>query len=346
MENQRYKGVVSYFETQKHYGFIESEGNSYYFYIDIIQTKKLSFDLKNEGKPKLKSKFRVGDEVSFILKLVDNEFEASEIEYLGNPILQMVLAEATEKDVLQGYLKKIRDNFFVKHISTYVFIPVKISKYEIDLDLVYENRINQLVEFHLNNTSKIEKIKAVLLDRRFRYDWGNIQRIYEMQEVVFGYIKSRTKGGFIVEIEDGIEAFLPGGQIDFMPIFNFDSFIDKSMSFKIIKINREFQNIVISHKILIEEELEVRRNHLISKLHRGQTLKAIVKNIVEFGIFVDLGGIDGLIHISDLNEDKSTNPKEISKIGDVIIVKVIDFNNDMTRIQLSYVSNTEEDIMC
>jgi small subunit ribosomal protein S1 len=338
LENQRYKGVVSYFETQKHYGFIESEGNSYYFNIDIIQTKKLNFDLKNEGKPKLKFKFRVGDEVSFILKLIDNNLKACEIEYLGNPSLQLIIAEAAEKHILSGYLQKIKERFFVKHISTNIFLPIKFSKYEIDLDLVYEKRINQLIQFQLKDTNRIENIKAELLDRRLCYDWEKIQSIYEMQEDVFGYVKRRTKGGFIVEIEDGIEAFLPGGQINIKPIFDFDFFVGKSMNFKIISINREYANIVLSHIMIELEKFEEKRNYIKSKLQRGQIIEAVVKNIVEYGIFVDLGGIDGLIHISKLKEENRTNLKEDTKIGDIITVKVLDFKDDKTRIQLGFVS--------
>ena len=254
----------------------------------------------------------------------------------------MLINEAKEKTVLFGYLKKIKDKFFVKHISTYIFVPIKFSKYETDFDFVYEERINELVQFQLINTNNIDKLKAVLTDRKYRYDWGQIEKMFENQEVISGHIKQRTKGGFIVGLKEGIDAFLPGGQIDIKPIRDYDSFIDKKMDFKIVKINREFENVVLSHKILIEEELKEQRKQTVSKVERGQIFEGVVKNITNYGIFVDLGGIDGLIHISDLGERKINHPNEIAAVGEKINVIVLDFREDKTRVQLKYVSNTEE----
>ncbi|GHT03388.1 hypothetical protein AGMMS49525_08380 [Bacteroidia bacterium] len=262
MENQIYNGVVSFYHIQKHFGFIECDNNSYYFFIDTGDIKAKNIELRRKKiKQKIKTKYNIGDEVNFKLKYVDDKKEAYDIEYLGNAQRQLLVNEAEEKLILVGYLKKVDDNFFVKHISTYLFIPVKISKYEIDIDSVYENRINQLIQFQLENTKKIDNLKAVLVDRKFRYDWNQIQDLFEKQEIVSGLIKHRTKGGLIVDIL-GSDAFLPGSQIDVNPIRDYDALIGKTIEFKVIKINKEFENIVISHKVLIEEKLENKKTKL------------------------------------------------------------------------------------
>ena len=341
MDNQVHSGVVSYFDTHKHFGFIESDNNSYFFFIDTEKIKELNKELKKQGKPKIKLKFQTGDEVNFKLRFLDNEIEAYDLEYFGNSHRQSLINEAEEKTVLLGYLKKIKDKFFVKHISTYIFVPVKFSKYEIDIASVYEGRLNQLVQFQLINTNEIDKLKAVLTDRRYCYDWGSIQNIFENQEVVSGYIKQRKKGGFIVETEEGIDAFLPGGQIDMKPIRDYDSFVGKKMDFKIVQISRESENVVLSHKILIQEKIEEQRKQTVSKLEKGQLFEGVVKNITNYGIFVEFEGVTGLIHISDLKREKINNPHKIAVIGDKIKVIVIDFKEDKTRIQLGYVQNTD-----
>jgi len=336
MENQIHNGIVSHFDVQKKFGFIESDNNSYFFFIDSDNIRAKIIALKKQGiKAKIKTIYNIGDEVNFKLKHSENKVEAFDIEYVGNEQRQLLIEEYKEKKVLLGYLKKINDIFWVKHISTYVFLPVEISKYEIGS--VYEERINQLVQFHLKNINKIDKIKAVLTDRKYTCEWEKIQELFERQEIVCGHIKHRTKGGFIVDIF-GVDAFLPGGQIDIKPIRDYDVFIDKTMYFKIIKLNDEYKNIVLSHKILLEETLEKQRKQLTSKLEKGKIFEGVVKNIVDYGIFVDLGGVNGLIHISDLRERDINDPKEIAVVGEKINVIVLDFREDKTRVQLRYVA--------
>jgi len=281
-------------------------------------------------------------EVDFLVRLkqIGDKFEAFDIEYVGNEQRQLLIEEYQEKKVLLGYLKKVNDTFFVKHISTYVFLPIEISKYEIESS--YDERLNQLVQFQLKNINKIDKIKAILTDRTYSCEWEKIKELFERQEIISGLIKQRTRGGFIVDVF-GIDAFLPGSQIDLKPINEYDIFIDKTMDFKIIKLNGEHHNIVLSHKVLLEEDLEKQRNQIVAKLEKGAILEGIVKKVVNYGIFVNLGGVDGLIHISDLGERKINHPSEIeiAVVGNKINVIVLDFTEDKARIQLKYIPNSE-----
>jgi small subunit ribosomal protein S1 len=163
--------------------------------------------------------------------------------------------------------------------------------------------------------------------------WDRINEALETQEIVKGYVKCRTKGGMIVDIF-GIEAFLPGSQIDVKPIRDYDVFVNKTMEFKVIKINHEFKNVVVSHKALIEAELENQKREIISKLQKGQILEGIVKNITSYGVFIDLGGIDGLIHITDLSWGRVSHPEEIVSLDEKINVVILDFDEDKKRIAL------------
>jgi len=155
----------------------------------------------------------------------------------------------------------------------------------------------------------------------------------ENNEIIKGYIKCRTKGGMIVDVF-GIEAFLTGSQIDVKPIRDYDIFVDKTMEFKVVKINPEYKNVVVSHKALIEEELEQQKKEIISKLEKGQVLEGVVKNITSYGVFVDLGGVDGLVHITDLSWGRIQHPEEVVKLDDKINVVILDFDNEKKRIAL------------
>lgn len=152
-------------------------------------------------------------------------------------------------------------------------------------------------------------------------------------EVITGVIKCRTKGGLIADVF-GIEAFLPGSQIDVKPIRDYDVYVGKTMEFKVVKINQEFKNVVVSHKILLEEELEEQKKHIISKLEKGQVLEGIVKNITSYGVFVDLGGVDGLIHITDISWGRINHPEEVVNLDEKINVVVLDYDDEKRRIAL------------
>ena len=163
--------------------------------------------------------------------------------------------------------------------------------------------------------------------------WERVNAALESQEVINGYIKCRTKGGMIVDVF-GIEAFLPGSQIDVHPIRDYDQFVDKTMEFKIVKINQEFRNVVVSHKALIEAELEAQKQEIMSKLEKGQILEGTVKNITSYGVFVDLGGVDGLIHITDLSWGRVDDPHKVVELDQKINVVILDFDEEKKRIAL------------
>ncbi|MCI6154112.1 MAG: 30S ribosomal protein S1 [Porphyromonas sp.] len=175
----------------------------------------------------------------------------------------------------------------------------------------------------------------VLSHRQARLEraWERINDAQEKDEVILGFIKSRTKGGMIVDVF-GVEAFLPGSQIDVRPIRDYDALIEKTMEFKIVKINQEQKNVVVSHKILVEAELEQQKRDIISKLEKGQVLEGTVKNILPFGVFVDLGGVDGLIHITDLSWERVSHPSEVVELDQKINVVILDFDENKTRIAL------------
>jgi small subunit ribosomal protein S1 len=163
--------------------------------------------------------------------------------------------------------------------------------------------------------------------------WDKVNQVHANDEVIQGTIKCRTKGGLIADVF-GIEAFLPGSQIDVKPIRDYDVYVGKTMEFKVVKINQEFKNVVVSHKVLLEEELEEQKRHIISKLEKGQVLEGIVKNITSYGVFVDLGGVDGLIHITDLSWGRIVHPEEIVQLDAKIQVVVLDYDNEKKRIAL------------
>ncbi|MFM9027988.1 MAG: 30S ribosomal protein S1 [Bacteroidota bacterium] len=163
--------------------------------------------------------------------------------------------------------------------------------------------------------------------------WDRVNAALENDEVITGYVKCRTKGGLIVDVF-GIEAFLPGSQIDVKPIRDYDQFVDKNMEFKVVKINNEFKNVVVSHKILIEEELELQKAEIMKKLEKGQVLEGTVKNITSYGVFMDLGGVDGLLHITDISWGRINHPEEVLKLDDKINVVILDFDQEKKRIAL------------
>ena len=163
--------------------------------------------------------------------------------------------------------------------------------------------------------------------------WDNINTALEKDAIINGFVKSRTKGGLIVDI-DGVEAFLPGSQIDIKPIRDYDIYVGKTMEFKVVKINQEFRNVVVSHKVLIEDDLESQKFDIISKLEKGQVLEGTVKNITAFGVFIDLGGVDGLLHITDISWGRIEHPEEVLKLDEKINVVVLDFDDEKKRIAL------------
>ena len=163
--------------------------------------------------------------------------------------------------------------------------------------------------------------------------WERVNAANKSGEIVKGHVKCRTKGGMIVDVF-GIEAFLPGSQIDVKPIRDYDQYVNKVMEFKVVKINHEFKNVVVSHKALIEADIEEQKKEIISQLEKGQILEGIVKNVTSYGVFIDLGGVDGLIHITDLSWTRINHPSEILELDQKLRVVILDFDDDKSRIQL------------
>ena len=197
-----------------------------------------------------------------------------------------------------------------------------------------ELKEGDVVEVYVE-TAEDKKGQLVLSHKKARLSqaWDRVNQALEAEEIVQGYIKCRTKGGMIVDVF-GIEAFLPGSQIDVHPIRDYDQFVGKTMEFKIVKINQEFRNVVVSHKALIEQELEAQKQEIISRLEKGQILEGTVKNITSYGVFVDLGGVDGLIHITDLSWGRVDDPKKVVELDQKINVVILDFDEEKKRIAL------------
>ena len=195
-------------------------------------------------------------------------------------------------------------------------------------------KVGDKIEVYVENQEGING-QLVLSHKKARIlkSWDRVNEAYDKQEIVQGFVKSRTKGGLIVDVF-GIEAFLPGSQIDVKPIRDYDVFVNSIMEFKVVKINQEYKNVVVSHKALIEDEIEQQKMEIIGKLEKGQVLEGIVKNITSYGVFIDLGGIDGLIHITDLSWGRINHPEEIVKLDEQIKVVILDFDDNKKRIAL------------
>ena len=235
-----------------------------------------------------------------------------------------------DKEVIEGTIIALNKREAVVNIGykSDGIIPVNEFRYNPDI------KVGDVVEVFIENQED-KKGQLILSHRKARMSrsWERVNQALENDEIIKGYIKCRTKGGMIVDVF-GIEAFLPGSQIDVKPIRDYDLFVGKTMEFKVVKINQEFKNVVVSHKALIEAELEQQKKEIISKLERGQVLKGVVKNITTYGVFIDLGGVDGLIHITDLSWGRVSHPEEVVKLDQELDVVIIDFDDERKRIAL------------
>ena len=235
-----------------------------------------------------------------------------------------------DKEVIEGTIIALNKREAVVNIGykSDGIIPVSEFRYNPDI------KVGDTVEVFIENQED-KKGQLILSHRKARMSrsWERINQALENDEVIKGFIKCRTKGGMIVDVF-GIEAFLPGSQIDVKPIRDYDIFVGKTMEFKVVKINQEFKNVVVSHKALIEAELEQQKKEIISKLERGQVLKGVVKNITTYGVFIDLGGVDGLIHITDLSWGRVSHPEEVVKLDQELDVVILDFDDERKRIAL------------
>ena len=240
------------------------------------------------------------------------------------------LSSITEHEVVEGVIVAKTSKDAVVNIGYKSDGIVPLSELRYNPDITIGERIEVYIE------SKEDKSGQLLLSHkkaRSLKSWDRVNTALETDEIIKGYVKCRTKGGLIVDVF-GIEAFLPGSQIDVKPIRDYDVYVGKSMEFKVVKINKEFKNVVVSHKALIEEELEAQKTEIISKLEKGQVLEGTVKNITSYGVFVDLGGVDGLIHITDLSWGRINHPEEVVTLDGKIQVVILDFDEGKKRIAL------------
>ena len=240
------------------------------------------------------------------------------------------LNQVNEHEVVEGTVIAIDKRQAVVDIGykSDGIIPISDFRYNPDL------KVGDKVEVYIE--SKEDKKGQLLLSHkkaRAMKAWERVNKALDDKEIIKGYIKSRTKGGMIVDVF-GIEAFLPGSQIDVKPIRDYDVFVGKTMEFQVVKINQEYKNVVVSHKALIEAELEAQKKEIISKLQKGQVLEGTVKNITSYGVFIDLGGVDGLIHITDLSWGRVNDPHEIVQLDQKLNVVILDFDDEKKRIAL------------
>ena len=237
----------------------------------------------------------------------------------------------TEQEVIEGTIVSISDREAVVNIGFKSDGVIPASELRYNPEFKAGDKIEVYVESQEDSNGQLllSHKKARILK-----SWDRVNEAYESQEIITGYVKSRTKGGLIVTVFDNIEAFLPGSQIDVKPIRDYDVFVDKTMEFKVVKINHEYKNVVVSHKALIEDEIEAQKAEIISHLEKGQVLEGTVKNITPYGVFIDLGGVDGLVHITDLSWGRVSDPKDIVELDQKINVVILDFDETKHRIAL------------
>lgn len=240
------------------------------------------------------------------------------------------LGTVKDKEVIEGTIIALNKREAVVDIGykSDGIIPFNEFRYNPDI------KVGDKVEVFIENQED-KKGQLILSHRKARAarSWERINHALENDEIITGYIKCRTKGGMIVDVF-GIEAFLPGSQIDVRPIRDYDIFVGKTMEFKVVKINQEYRNVVVSHKALIEAELEAQKREIISKLEKGQVLEGTVKNITSYGVFIDLGGVDGLVHITDLSWGRVSHPEEVVQLDQKLNVVILDFDDEKKRIAL------------
>lgn len=240
------------------------------------------------------------------------------------------LKTAKDNEVVTGVVKSITKREVRVDIGMKSDAIIPISEFRYNPDLKEGDEVEVYIESLEDKNGQLKLSHKKACQTR---SWDRVNQAMENDEIIKGYVKSRTKGGMIVDVF-GIEAFLPGSQIDVRPIRDYDVFVDKTMEFKVVKINQEYKNVVVSHKALIEAELEAQKKEIISKLEKGQVLEGKVKNITPYGVFVDLGGVDGLVHITDLSWGRVSDPREVVQLDQDIKVVIIDFDDEKKRIAL------------
>jgi len=238
---------------------------------------------------------------------------------------------STDSDeVVEGTVVRITDRDAIVDINAKSEGVISLNEFRYNPNLKVGDKVEVLIDVREDKSGQL-----VLSHKKARTikAWDRVINANETGEIVNGFVKCRTKGGMIVDVF-GIEAFLPGSQIDVKPIRDYDQYVNKTMEFKVVKINHEFKNVVVSHKALIEADIEVQKKEIIGQLEKGQVLEGVVKNITSYGVFIDLGGVDGLIHITDLSWSRINHPSEVLELDQKLNVVILDFDDEKTRIQL------------
>jgi len=238
--------------------------------------------------------------------------------------------ETLDDQVVDGTVVHMTDRDAIIDINAKSEGVISLNEFRYNPNLAVGDKVEVLIDVREDATGQL-----ILSHRKARVikAWDRVISANETGEIVNGFIKCRTKGGMIVDVF-GIEAFLPGSQIDVKPIRDYDQYVNKTMEFKVVKINHEFKNVVVSHKALIEADIEIQKKEIISQLEKGQVLEGVVKNITSYGVFMDLGGVDGLVHITDLSWSRINHPSEIVELDEILNVVILDFDEDKSRIQL------------
>ncbi len=238
--------------------------------------------------------------------------------------------DTADEEVVEGTVIHMTDREAIIDINAKSEGVISLNEFRYNPDLKVGDKVEVLIDIREDRTGQL-----VLSHRKARTikAWDRVNKAHDNEEIVQGFVKCRTKGGMIVDVF-GIEAFLPGSQIDVKPIRDYDQYVGKNMEFKVVKINHEFKNVVVSHKALIEADIEIQKKEIISQLEKGQVLEGVVKNITSYGVFIDLGGVDGLVHITDLSWSRINHPNEVVELDQKLNVVILDFDDNKSRIQL------------
>jgi small subunit ribosomal protein S1 len=238
--------------------------------------------------------------------------------------------DTADEEVVVGKVVYLTDREAIIDINAKSEGVISLNEFRYNPDLKVGDEVEVLIDIREDKTGQL-----VLSHRKARTikAWDRVNNAHDKEEVVNGFVKCRTKGGMIVDVF-GIEAFLPGSQIDVKPIRDYDQYVGKTMEFKVVKINHEFKNVVVSHKALIEADIEEQKKEIIGQLEKGQVLEGVVKNITSYGVFIDLGGVDGLVHITDLSWSRINHPNEVVELDQKLNVVILDFDDNKSRIQL------------
>ena len=290
----------------------------------VQQESKQEVSLKEKDPKKFLEEFNWHNYEEGIDPVDDGKLEEFEKLVAEN------FVDTLNDEVVEGEVVHITDRDAIIDINAKSEGVVSLNEFRYNPDLKVGDKVEVLIDVREDSTGQL-----ILSHRKARTikAWDRVNEAHDKGDIVNGYVKCRTKGGMIVDVF-GIEAFLPGSQIDVKPIRDYDAYVGKTMEFKVVKINHEFKNVVVSHKALIEADIEEQKKEIIGQLEKGQVLEGVVKNITSYGVFVDLGGVDGLVHITDLSWSRINHPNEIVELDQTLNVVILDFDENKSRIQL------------